>query len=86
MEAQIDTKMEQAEEMMREVQAPEMFRILHALTAGGPTHGSLPVIRVNSCAFVVKTNAGRTPPRALRRWCCLPRAQWRCSYPVEDWQ
>jgi len=32
----IGTKMEQAEEMMREVRAPEMFRILGALTAREP--------------------------------------------------
>ena len=29
------------------------------------------------------SNAGRTLPRAQLRWCCLPRARWRCSYPVE---
>ena len=28
-------------------------------------------------------NAGRTLPRAQLRWCCLPHARWRCSYPVE---
>jgi len=30
----MDTKVEQAEEMIREVRAPEMFRILRVLTAG----------------------------------------------------
>src|SRR5882724_13322120 len=27
-------------------------------------------------------NPGRTLPRAQLQWCCLPHAQWRCSYRV----
>ena len=43
-------------------------------------------IRPAGAGFVVKTNAGRTLPRAQLRWCCLPLARWRCSYPVAGLQ
>ena len=33
--------------------------------------------------FSSDLNGDRIPPRAQLRWRCLPRARWRCSYPVE---